>query len=170
MAMMTPKDERFFHDAPQRIDQRVSLGAEPHLVFEVLADANSWPKWFPLMSEATWLTDQTSGVGAEREVSLHLLGRHRERMIVWEPGIRYAFTMVASNSGMATSVCEDYRITADGPGRSVLDWTFAATSRAWVKPVLPIVRIAMSRLFKQAGPRLDRFLKLARSHSDHAPR
>lgn len=162
MAAMTPTDESFFRDAPQLIQQRISLGAEPDLVFAALADPRSWPKWFPLMNEAAWVGDKTSGVGAEREVNLRLLGRYRERMIVWEPGIRYAFTITASNSGMATSVSEDYRISPDGPGRSFLDWTFAAAPRAWVKPVSPVVRLGMSQIFKLAGPRLDKFLHLER--------
>ena len=155
---MIPTDETFFHTAPQIIRQRVSLGAEPELVFAALADARSWTKWFPLMNEAAWTTEQASGVGAEREVNLRLLGRYRERMIVWEPGIRYAFTIVASNSGMATSIAEDYRISPDGPGRSYLDWTFAATPRSWVKPVSPVVRLAMEQVFKAAGPRLNAYL------------
>lgn len=158
LTAMVPQDETFFRDAPQLIRQRISLGAEPDLVFAALADARSWTKWFPLMNEAEWLTDKTSGVGAEREVNLRLLGRYRERMIAWEPGVRYAFTIVASNSGMATSVSEDYRISPDGPGRSFLDWTFAAAPKSWVKPVSPVVRLAMQQIFKAAGPRLDRYL------------
>lgn len=162
MAPLTPADESFFRDAPQRIVQQISLGAEPDLVFEALADASSWPKWFPLMNEAAWVSDQTSGVGAEREVNLRLLGRFRERMIAWEPGERYAFTIVSSTSGMASTIGEDYRIRSDGPGRSLLDWTFAAAPRSWVKPAAPIVKLAMTRLFAAAGPRLDRYLHAER--------
>lgn len=158
LSPMRATDEAFFKDAPQIIRQRVSLGAEPDLVFAALADASSWTKWFPLMNEAAWLSKEPPGVGSEREVNLRLLGRYRERMIVWEPGIRYAFTIVASNSGMASSVSEDYRISPDGPGRSYLDWTFAAAPKSWVKPVSPVVRFGMEQIFKAAGPRLDRYL------------
>ena len=106
-----------------------------------------------MMKRAAWLGDAHGGLGAEREVTMRMLGRFRERMIAWEPGARFAFTMIGSTSPRVRLLAEDYRLVAvDGGTR--LDWVMAATPTTIGKLGMPIMRRIMLRIFERAGRRL----------------
>ena len=78
-------------------------------------------------------------------------------MIAWEPGARYAFTMVASDSPLASQMAEDYRLTAV-PAGTRLDWTFAATPTTLGKLGMPVMKLIMRKMFRDAGDGLARYL------------
>lgn len=153
MKTLTPTDLDFLDAAPVRIVASTTVPTTPAALFDLLADAASWPTWFPLMKRAAWSNGRSGGLGAEREVGLRLLGRFRERMIAWAPGERFAFTMTGSTSPMARQMAEDYRLTAiDGGTR--LDWVLAVTPTIVGKAAMPVMRVLMRRLFARAGRRL----------------
>jgi uncharacterized protein YndB with AHSA1/START domain len=153
---LVPTDLDFLTSAPLQIHATAHLRVPPDRVFEAFADIHMWPRWWPQMYEARW-THGEPGLGAEREVAIRLLGRYRERMIAWEPGTRYAFTMTATNSPMASQIAEDYRLVADGKGTRV-DWTLAATPRTLGKLATPIMRVLMKRMFRTGFTTLDKLL------------
>ena len=146
----------FFSSAPLTATATARLGAPPAQVFASFADAPQWLRWWPMMTTCKWVVD-TAAVGAEREVAVRLLGRYRERMIAWQPGERFAFTMVASNSPMASQIAEDYRLTADGTGTRV-DWVLAARPRTLGRLAAPVMRVTMRRMFNAGMARLDHLL------------
>ncbi len=153
MRTLAPTDLTYFDHAPVRIVSSTVIPTTPAALFEILADAGSWPSWFPLMHRAAWIGAAQGGHGVEREVGLRMLGRFRERMIGWEPGARFAFTMIATSSPLVRQLAEDYRLTAvDGGTR--LDWVMAATPTALGKVGMPVMRRIVSRLFVGAGRRL----------------
>jgi uncharacterized protein YndB with AHSA1/START domain len=156
MKPLAPVDLDFFAAAPLRIGAGVRLTASPDRVFASFANAAEWLRWWPMMTSCQWTVD-SAGVGAEREVAVRLLGRFRERMIAWQPGARFAFTMIASTSPMASQLAEDYRLVADGTGTR-LDWTLAARPTTLGKLVAPAMRAVMLRSFQRGIANLNRLL------------
>src|SRR5687768_4114357 len=98
------------------------------------------------MYRAEWVSAQTSGVGAEREVYLRLLGAYRERFIAWEPGARFSFTMTASSTPMVHALLEDFVFTDEGAHTRV-DWVLAADPRLLGKLGRPVLTRVMRKLF-----------------------
>jgi Polyketide cyclase / dehydrase and lipid transport len=80
------------------------LRATPDAVFAELGDPSLW---FAMVHHSVWKTGATSGVGAQREVSVHGFGSFRERMLAWDPGKRVAFTMTATTSPLVAQMAED---------------------------------------------------------------
>ena len=153
---MTPVELDFFERAPMRVTVTATVPAAPATVFSAFADPGDWTRWWPMMHRAAW-TKGAGGVGSERVVALRLFGRFEERFIAWEPGARFAFTMIASTSPMATQLAEDYRLIAvDGGTR--IDWTMAAAPSGLGRAVRPALTRVMGRMGRQAFRRLGRHL------------
>jgi hypothetical protein len=138
--------------APFRVTVVTLLDAEPHAVFAELGDPSLW---FPLMRRSVWRTGATSGVGAEREVEVTGFGRFRERMLVWEPGVRVAFTMIATTSPLVARMSEDWRISrVDGQTR--LESAVSAYPTTLGKIAQPVIRRVTATLFAGAARSLGK--------------
>ncbi len=155
MAPMTLPD---LDDAPFRMVQGAVLPGTPDAVFAELADPARWLGWFPLMRRAEWTSPATACVGAERAVALRLLGTFDERILAWEPGKRFAFTMTASTSPLATQMAEDWRLSREAGGTR-LEWIVAAVPSALGRAGTPVLRQVMKRLFRQGTSNLGRVLR-----------
>lgn len=158
MKHLEPTTLAFLDSAPVRINTTVTLPGTPAAVFAELANAPEWTAWFPLMHRAAWLDGATGGLGAEREVAVRVLGSYRERMIAWDPGVRFAFTMTGTSSPLVRQMAEDYRLTGVAGGTR-LDWTMAAAPSGIGRLGAPALRVIAQRLFLKAGQRLAERLR-----------
>ena len=159
MKPLAPTDLAFFDSAPVRLQATAIIPADPVRVFAALADPDGWTRWFPGMYEAAWTSTEVACVGAERLVKLKVYGHFVERIIAWEPGQRFAFTMVGSTSPMARALAEDYRLSANPDGTTTIAWCMATTPSTLGRLVMPAMKPIMRRMFGKAGAGLAAYLQ-----------
>jgi hypothetical protein len=159
---LSPVELAWIDAAPATIRLSTRFAAPPERVFAAFADAASWTRWFPMMHEARWLPGEggsggPGGLGAQREVAVRGLGRFRERFIAWEPGRRFAFTVVGTTSPLIRRLGEDYRLAPDGSGTR-FDWTMGADPSLPARVLMPALRVMLRAVVGQAAKNLDRQL------------
>jgi uncharacterized protein YndB with AHSA1/START domain len=97
--------------------------APPESVFDLLADAPSWPRWAgPVIASSSWEREgdpAPGGVGAIRK-----LGRWpkfgREQIVASEPPSHHAYTMLSGNP--VRNYRADVSLTPDGNG-TLITWS-----------------------------------------------
>lgn len=119
-----PETVAFATRAPLRATVVRELSADPTRVFGVLADAESWPRWFPGLRAARWTSPDPYDVGATRQVTLGPL-KVDEEFIVWEPGERFAFTFTETNLPGTRAGVELVELVGLPSDRTRLSYTFA---------------------------------------------
>ena len=146
-------DLDFIDNAPSVFRNSVDLAITPEQLFEVLADADSWPRW----AKVTWTSPEPRGVGTTRTVKMRgIVGD--EEFIAWEPFSHMAFRFNACSTRSVAAFAEDYRVQVI-PGGCRLTWTMAQ------KPAGP-ARLAMVVVGPLLNLGLRRFLRNLRSYTD----
>lgn len=141
------------------MSEAATISAPPLRVFAAFADAPSWPRWFPLMHTARWVSKDIECVGAEREVGLYGLGNYVERFLAWDPGKRFAFTMTQSSSPLAAAIAEDFQMTPVRDGAATrLAWTLAAEPTLVGKALRVGLELTMRQVFLRSGKALEKHL------------
>lgn len=159
MAQLNPcerVDAGFTETAPYRFRNSVELAITPEQLFDVLADAESWPHWASVITKVTWTSPQPRGVGTTRLVHMRggIVGD--EEFLVWEPYRRMAFRFNACSTSAVAAFAEDYLVepTADG---CRLTWTLAQKPAGPARLVLPIVRPVLNVGFRRFLANLRRY-------------
>ncbi|OBG32286.1 hypothetical protein A5672_25915 [Mycobacterium alsense] len=151
-------DLSFVDNARFRFQNSVDLAITPEQLFEVLADAESWPRWASVITKVTWTSPEPRGVGTTRTVEMRggLVGN--EEFLAWEPFTRMAFRFNECSTQAVAAFAEDYRVEAI-PGGCRLTWTMAqqpAGPSRWAMPLVgPLLNLG-----------LRRFLRNLRSYTD----
>ncbi len=148
--------------APFLFCNSVDLAITPEQLFEVLADAESWPRWASVITKATWTSPEPRGVGTTRTVDMRGGMVGNEEFLSWEPFNRMAFRFnecsTAGPPWFGAAFAEDYRVEVI-PGGCRLTWTMAQkpAGPAWLAMFLarPLLNLA-----------LRRFLRNLRSYTD----
>ncbi len=136
----------------------VDLAVTPEQLFEVLGDAESWPRWASVITNVTWTSAEPRGIGTTRTV--HMRGGMvvNEEFLAWEPFTRMAFRFNECSTQAVAAFAEDYRVEVI-PGGCRLTWTMAQ------KPAGP-ARLAMAVVGPLLNLVLRRFLRNLRSYTD----
>ena len=124
MATTRPESLEFVDLAPVRAEATREIDAAPETVFDALADAEGWPRWFPNMQHCRWLTPPPHGVDSQREVRvgpLHVV----ERFIVWDRPRRWGFTFTAASPPIARAGAELVSLEPVGKGSTRVTYTMA---------------------------------------------
>jgi carbon monoxide dehydrogenase subunit G len=151
-------DVSFTENAPFRFRNSVDLAITPEQVFEVFADAESWPRWASVITKVTWTSPEPRGVGTTRIVEMRggIVGD--EEFLAWEPFTHMAFRFNECSTRSVAAFAEDYRVEVI-PGGSRLTWTMAQKPAGAARPAMFVV-----------GPLLNlalrRFLRNLRSYTD----
>ena len=114
----------FIGRAPFRFVSTVDLAITPEQLFEVLADATSWPHWATVITNVEWTSPEPRGVGTTRTVTMrgHITGD--EEFLAWEPFTHMAFRFNTSTSNAISAFAEDYRVV-ETPEGCHLTWVMA---------------------------------------------
>ncbi|CAM4424889.1 Polyketide cyclase / dehydrase and lipid transport [Mycobacterium basiliense] len=144
--------------APFLFRNSVDLAITPEQLFEVLCDAEAWPRWASVIKKVTWTSAEPHGVGTTRTVDMRggLVGN--EEFFCWEPFTRMAFRFNECSTQAVAAFAEDYRIEVI-PGGCRLTWTMAQ------RPAGP-ARLGMVLFGPLLNLGLRRFLRKLRSYTD----
>lgn len=117
-------DLDFIESAPFRFVSAVDLSITPEQLFEVLADAESWPHWATVITNVEWTSPEPRGVGTTRTVTMRggIVGD--EEFLAWEPFSHMAFRFNEASTGSIAAFAEDYRVVKT-PGGCHLTWVMA---------------------------------------------
>ena len=145
----------FIDKAPWKFINSIEIKAPALKVFDILADAATWPRWFPGMREARWLG--TPGKGSDREVTVEVM-RTLEHFIEWQPGKQMSFYISETSLPFVTRMCEDYQLE-DSTGGCMFTYRVGLETReplSWFefagKPLL-------EKMFRDATRGLKRFVE-----------
>ncbi len=152
-------DLDFIEDAPFRFVSNVGLKITPDQLFEVLADAESWPQWASVITKVTWTSPEPRGVGTTRTVHMRggIVGD--EEFLAWQPYSHMAFRFNEASTGSIAAFAEDYRVVKT-PGGCHLTWVMA------MKPNGIAARIGMSLGRPVMGWMFQKFLYKLRDYSN----
>ena len=154
---VAPADVGFADASKRHFTYDFHVQAAPRDVFEWISDPDAFARWFPDYRGARWLTAAPHRAGSVREVRLRGLGV-RERVLVWEPGKRFAFSITKITRPLLARMVEDYRLSPvarDGGTR--VQWTIAYQPRLALRPLEPLLKPIFSRLFARACDHLRRY-------------
>jgi len=114
----------FIQSAPFRFSNSVDLAITPEQLFEVLADADSWPRWAKVITKVTWTSPEPYGVGTTRVVDMRGGLTGDEEFLAWEPYTYLAFRFNSCSNKAVAAFAEEYRVV-ETPGGCRLTWTIA---------------------------------------------
>lgn len=149
-------DVGFIDTAPYRFSNSVELAITPEQLFEVLADAESWPRWASVITDVTWTSPQPYGVGTTRTVTMRggIVGY--EEFIAWEPYTYLAFRFNESTTRALGAFAESYRVEPTAQGCR-LTWTMAIKPLGPARLAMPVARPVMTVMLKWFLARLRRY-------------
>jgi len=117
-------ETNFIAIAPFRFSNSVDLAITPEQLFEVLADAEAWPRWAKVITKVTWTSPKPYGVGTTRTVDMRggIVGD--EEFLAWEPNRYMAFRVNTCSNKAVAAFAEEYTVVPT-PGGCRLTWTLA---------------------------------------------
>lgn len=149
-----PVDIAYTDTARFRFSNSVAIPASPRQLFEIFADAESWPRWAGVITKVVWTSAPPYGVGTTRTV--HMLGGlvGEEEFLAWEPERHMAFRFDTCSTKGIHAFAEAYDVVPTDGGCH-LTWTLAMHGNAATNLSIAAVRPVMNLLFRRFLRRLS---------------
>jgi hypothetical protein len=129
----------------------IDVPVRPDQLFEVLEDAEAWPRWLTAIKTTTWTSPEPKGIGTTRTVEIAGAFVANEEFIVWETNQRIAFRFTDCTRPVFYRFGEDYRISHTANGCR-LTWSVLAEPRrvpeSLLKVAAPILALILRRYLK----------------------
>ena len=148
----------FLEAAQLKFVKEVEINASPGEVFNVLADADAWPRFLKDVIRTEWTSPEPHGVDSTRTIVLKGMTA-RERFIAWEPGKRFTFCIVEVTTPLARALCEDYRLEPTVGGKTRLTYVLACNPTLLLKLMGPVGRRQLAGLCSRVAHGLADFMK-----------
>ena len=135
-------------------------------MFEVFADGESWPRWYPAIEGVVWTSPEPKGVGTTRTVTLWvppLKVTVHEHFLAWDPGQRFTFRFEAVSLPLFRAGIEDYRLDDLSDGRCRLTYLVCLEPTPVVGLLGPITGRLFARMLRSGSHGLQAYLR-ARPH------
>lgn len=142
-----PVGLEFIEGSPWRFENAVELDAPPARVFDLFADGESWPRWFPGIRRVVWTSPDPKGVGTTRTVTLATATVH-EHFLCWDPGRRFTFRFTGADRPLFRAGIEDYRLEPASGGRTRFSYGVYLDPHPVVRALAPITRPMFGRTFR----------------------
>ena len=152
----------FIEGAAYRFENVVELEAPPEAVFDLFADGESWPRWFPDIRRVVWTSPEPKGVGTTRTVTLTTMTVY-EHFLAWERGRRFAFRFEGATLPLCRAGVEDYRLEDLGNGRSRFFYGVYLEPSLVVRLAGPLARAQFRGMFRRAAEGLRTYLAAPRT-------
>ncbi|HEX2285798.1 MAG TPA: SRPBCC family protein [Mycobacterium sp.] len=123
MYLCEPVGLELINTARFRSTNSVDLAITPAQLWQVLEEAESWPRWSPL-TKMTWTSPAPFGVGTTRAIEMRGGALAVEEVIAWKPHTHMAFRMNKSSFHRERASVEEHRIEPT-PSGCRLTWTLA---------------------------------------------
>ncbi len=153
---LRPEDVSFPSRAAVSLSFTRVVPASPDEVFGVLADHERWALWFADFRRAEVTSPGREGVGTTRRVWVGPMVLD-ERFVAWEPGRRFAFTMLSTNLPILSAMVEDWRL-APVDGGTRVEYLVGFDVPGWISPLKGLLLWKFRPLFEKALPNLERLL------------
>lgn len=147
-------DVTFAESSRKHFAYDFTVPAPPHDVFDLITRPETLSSWMPDYKAARWTTSPPAGVGSIREVKLTTIAVH-EKVLVWEPGERFVFTIVRASVPILKRMVEDFRFDAVAVGTRVR-WTIAYQPKLIASALEPLLAPRFARMFEKSATRLSK--------------
>lgn len=118
-----PRALDWMEQAPVCVTRTRRIAADPDRVWAAIADHEGWSDWFGPITKVERI-GSGEGVGGGRRVHIKSLSVEEE-FLAWEPGARFAFTVVRANRSGIRSMVEDVRLSPEGDTATTVSYTQA---------------------------------------------
>lgn len=147
-------DVTFAESSRKHFAYDFTVPAPPRDVFDLITRPETLSSWMPDYKAARWTTSPPAGVGSIREVKLTTIAVH-EKILVWEPGERFVFTIVRASVPILKRMVEDFRFDAVAVGTRVR-WTIAYQPKLIASALEPLLAPRFAKMFEKSATRLSR--------------
>jgi ribosome-associated toxin RatA of RatAB toxin-antitoxin module len=117
----------------------VEIPVRPDQLFEILEDAEAWPRWLTAITKVVWTSPDPKGVGTTRTVEIKGAFIADEEFIAWETNRRMTFRFARCSRRVFRAFAEDHRITPTDNGCR-LTWSVLSRPRGVPEPLLKLMR------------------------------